>query len=184
MIPSRILGIDPGLRVSGYVLLVGARVDASGVLPNDELVDTILPSLFEPWVLLAVEELAGQSRLVGLDEFRTARWSGRFEERWLRLGGPVRFVLRKDVKRNLIGTVTGNDAQIRCALIDLWGGEEAALGPKGQKVKKGQTKIRGPLSGISSHAWQALAVAVTARDLMEREAELEAKAPAAAAAVA
>ncbi len=161
----RILAIDPGLRVSGYVLLAGARVELSGVLPNEEIVDTVIPSLLEPGTLLAIEEIMAQGQHVGLDVFRTVRWYGRFEERWLRLGGPpVRFVFRKDVKRHLIGTASGKDQQVRCALLDLWGGEEAALGPKGQKVKKGEAKIRGPLYGISSHAWSALAVAVTVRD--------------------
>lgn len=165
----RILGVDPGLRVSGYVLLAGTTVELSGVLPNEELVDAVLPALCVPGTLLAVEEIMAQGQHVGLDVFRTVRWYGRFEERWLRLGGAIRFVFRKDIKRHLIGTASGKDAQVRCALLDLWGGEETALGPRGQKVKKGQAPIRGPLYGVSSHAWSALAVAVTMRDLLERE---------------
>lgn len=169
----RILAIDPGTTLSGYVLLAGTTVEASGVLPNAMLLDVVLPHAIESGALLAVEEMAGQgpNRPVGLDEFRTARWSGRFEQRWLDRGGVLpRFVLRREVKLALLNAATGNDAQVRCALMNLWGGEEAALGPKGQKVKKGQAPIRGPLYGVSSHAWSALAVAVTMRDLLEREA--------------
>ncbi len=173
----RILAIDPGLRISGYVLLAGDRVEASGVLPNEEILDEVIPDLCAPGTVLAVEEVGGQGRFVGLDELRTARWSGRFEERWnarakhyLDADPVARFVLRCDVKLALLGLARGNDAQVRRALIDLWGGEEAALGPKGQKVKKGEAKIRGPLYGISSHAWSALAVAVTVRDQLAREA--------------
>ena len=172
-LPSRILAIDPGPSSSGYVLLAGATVEVSGVLPNVEILSAVLPAALESGALLAVEEMAGQgpNRPVGLDEFRTARWSGRFEQRWLDRGGaPPRFVLRREVKLALLNASSGNDAQVRCALLNLWGGEEAALGPKGQKVKKGEAKIRGPLYGVSSHAWSALAVAVTARELLEREA--------------
>lgn len=168
----RILGIDPGLRESGYVLLAGELVEGSGVLPNEEILSTVLPSL-GAGAVLAVEELGGQGRFVGLDELRTARWSGRFEERWNQLFALAwdtpRFVLRSAVKLHLLGRATGNDAQVRRALVDLWGGDEAAFGPKGQKVKKGEAKVRGPLHGISSHAWQALAVAVTVRDQLARE---------------
>ena len=163
MTPTRILGVDPGLRVSGYVLLAGDSVEASGVLPNEEILASVLPCACEPGTLLAVEEMGGQGRFVGLDELRTVRWSGRFEERWIALCGynglPVdlRFVLRSTVKARILGRANGKDAQIRQALIDLWGGEEAALGPKGQKKRKGVEPIRGPLYGVSSHAWSALA---------------------------
>lgn len=169
----RILGIDPGLRESGYVLLAGARVELSGVLPNEEILYELFTDLCGPGIVLAIEELGGQGRFVGLDELRTARWSGRFEERWSEDAkgepGTIRaawFVLRSAVKLHLLGRAIGNDAQVRRALIDLWGGDEAAFGPKGQKVKKGEAKIRGPLYGISSHAWSALAVAVTVRDYL------------------
>ena len=183
MIPSRILGVDPGLRVSGYVLLAGDSVEASGVLPNEEILASVLPCACDPGALLAIEEMGGQGRFVGLDELRTVRWSGRFEERWIALcayrGCPagVRFVLRSTVKARILGRANGKDAQIRQALIDLWGGEEAALGPKGQKKRKGVEPIRGPLYGVSSHAWSALAVAVTVRDQFAQEAAPAPQAP-------
>lgn len=179
----KILGLDPGLRSSGYALLDGVLVTVSGVLPNDELGD-LLHAYAHPGVLLAVEELSGLGRPhVGLDEFRTARWSGRFEERWSRLcqlrdvqepwATPV-FILRTSVKRALLGKVSGTDAMIRHALIDRWGGEEQAFGPRGQKKRQGVTPTRGPLWGVSSHAWQALAVAVVAREILARTTEVAA----------
>ena len=45
---------------------------------------------------------------------------------------------------------------IRQALIDRFGGKEKAIGLK---------KTPGPLYGISSHAWAALALAITYSDL-------------------
>jgi hypothetical protein len=62
------------------------------------------------------------------------------------------------VRRHLLHAATGNDALIRAALIARWGGEAVAIGGKG----RGKAKTpRGPLHGVASHAWSALAVAVT-----------------------
>jgi hypothetical protein len=47
------------------------------------------------------------------------------------------------------------DANVRQALIDRYGGKAEAIGT----VKK-----QGPLYRVKSHAWQALAVAVTASE--------------------
>ena len=62
-------------------------------------------------------------------------------------------VYREDVKLHLCGSPRAKDANIRQALIDRWGGKAEAVGT----VKK-----PGPLYGVKSHAWSALAVAVTA----------------------
>jgi hypothetical protein len=59
---------------------------------------------------------------------------------------------RKDVKLHLCGSPRAKDANIRQALLDRYGGKEKAIGSKHQ---------RGPLYGIRSHLWAALAVAVT-----------------------
>jgi hypothetical protein len=56
---------------------------------------------------------------------------------------------RKDVKMHLCGTPRAKDGNIRQRLLDL-------LGPQGTK------KQPGPTYGVKSHAWAALAVAVTA----------------------
>jgi len=60
-------------------------------------------------------------------------------------------VTRRDVKRHLLGKVSGNDAQVRMAL-------EERFGPKGVKANPG------PLYGIKGHHLAALAVAVTGYD--------------------
>ncbi len=162
-----ILAIDPGLHQSGFVLLAGDRVDWHGVVPNETILSEIIPLCCKAGTSLAIEEMGGQGRFVGLDELRTVRWSGRFEERWIDLAGrrdlfgtppPCRFILRSTVKLHVLGKAAGKDTQIRQALIDRWGGKDVAIGRK---------KTPGPLYGISSHAWQALAVAVTTAETEE-----------------
>jgi hypothetical protein len=65
-------------------------------------------------------------------------------------------VYRRDVKLHICGSQRAKDANIRQALIDCYGGKVEAIGKK---------KAPGPLYGISSHAWSALAVAQTWWDL-------------------
>ena len=56
------------------------------------------------------------------------------------------------------------DKNIRQALIDRFGPGKAAIGTK---------KAPGPLYGLKSHLWSALAVAVVAADALEGEAAKE-----------
>jgi len=62
--------------------------------------------------------------------------------------GSASLVFRRDVKMHLCGSARAKDANIRQALLDR-------LGPVGTK------KAPGPLYGVKSHIWAALAVAVT-----------------------
>jgi len=97
---------------------------------------------------LAIEMIASYGMAVGREVFETCVWIGRFIEAW-HSPDDVRLIYRKDVKMYLCGTPRAKDANIRQALIDL-------LGPQGTK------KQPGPTYGVKSHAWAALAVAVTA----------------------
>jgi hypothetical protein len=63
-------------------------------------------------------------------------------------------VFRKDVKMHLCNSMRAKDANIRTALIDK-------LGAPGTK------KMQGPTYGVTSHAWAALAVAVTAHETVK-----------------
>jgi hypothetical protein len=67
-------------------------------------------------------------------------------------------VTRHEVKLHLCHTKQCNDSMVRAALIARWGGEAVAIGGKGRG--KARTP-RGPLHGITSHTWSALAGAVT-----------------------
>src|SRR5690606_4735562 len=65
---------------------------------------------------------------------------------------PSTKVYRKDVKLHLCGSPRAKDANIRQSLLDRFGpGKEKAVGTK---------QNPGPLYGVKSHMWAALAVAV------------------------
>ena len=100
---------------------------------------------------IAIEMIASYGMAVGKEVFETCVWIGRF----VQAAGVdrVRLVYRKDVKLHLCGSPRAKDANIRQALIDRWGGKAEAVGT---------VKRPGPLYGVKSHAWAALAVAVTA----------------------
>jgi hypothetical protein len=98
--------------------------------------------------------------------FETCVWIGWFIEVW----GAEDYtkVTRHDVKMHLCHTKRSDDSSVRQALIARWGGEAAAIGGKG----RGKAKTpRGPLHGVASHAWSALAVAVTWSDARQAGAE-------------
>ena len=145
------LALDPGPKETGYVLmfLPDRKISESGVMPNQQM-RTYLQNETFPAMKIAVEMIASYGMAVGAEVFETCLWIGRFMEA---TGYPenVRLVYRKDVKMHLCGTPRAKDANIRQALIDK-------LGPAGTK------KAPGPTYGVKSHAWAALAVAVTAAE--------------------
>ena len=146
---TALLAIDPGTTHSGYVVMDSEGVQMSGVSENSELFELIACNGGS----IAIEMIASYGMAVGKEVFETCLWIGRF----MQAAGPdrVRLVYRKDVKLHLCGSPRAKDANIRQALIDRWGGKAEAVGT----VKK-----PGPLYGVKSHAWAALAVAVTAME--------------------
>lgn len=146
---TAILAIDPGTTHSGWVLMRDGKVWNSGVMPNGEVLENL-----REWraVPVAIEMIASYGMAVGKEVFETCVWIGRM----MQVAGPerVRLIYRKDVKAHLCdGHPRAKDANIRQALIDKWGGKAEAIGT---------IKRPGPLYGVKSHAWAALAVAVTA----------------------
>lgn len=142
----KILAIDPGTTESGWVQYAEGRVLASGVCPNNDMLRAIreTPHGF----CLAIEKIEAMGMAVGAEVFETVHWSGRFFQAWPWPSKVIR-VTRRAVKLHLCGNMRAKDPNIRQALLDL-------LGPQGTK------KEPGPLYGVKSHAWAALAVAVTA----------------------
>ena len=143
---SRILAIDPGTTESGWVVYEAGKVCNSGVWPNEQLLAELprTPSS----QLLAVEMIASYGMAVGKDVFETCVWIGRFKQAWF-APDDVKLVYRGQVKQLLCKSARAKDANIRQALIDM-------LGAPGTKKAPGGTY------GVKSHAWAALAVAVTA----------------------
>lgn len=145
--PVTILALDPGTTQSAYVLFGGRRVMEAAIVPNTRLIKILsegqLPSGQLNCDILACEMIASYGMAVGREVFETCVWIGRFLQAHR---GPHRLVYRKDVKLHLCNSPRAKDGNIRQALIDKYG-------PTGTK------KNPGPLFGISSHAWAALAVA-------------------------
>jgi hypothetical protein len=136
--------IERNVDVLERVRLLGLKASALG-----------LPSI------LAVEMIASYGMPVGREVFETCVWIGRFVQHWTNHtnGGPYRLVYRSEVKIHVCGTQRAKDGNVRQALIDMFppagGGKVPQIGTKPEP---------GPLYGVTSHAWQALGVAVTAED--------------------
>jgi hypothetical protein len=142
---SRVLAIDPGTHESGYVLL-GEDIETSGVARNEDVLDMVADLSYD---LLAIEKIVSYGSAVGQETFDTCVWIGRFLQA---CGIPEDAMLipRHKIKRHVCGPGKHTDPDVRAALIKL-------LGPQGTK------KQPGPTYGVKSHAWSALAVAVTAQ---------------------
>ena len=154
-----ILAIDPGPTQSAWVEYENGKPEAFGIYENAYVLDLIRHTVART---LAVETIASYGMPVGADVFETCVWTGRFLQRWYDaerahlLRDRTLRIYRRDVKLHLCASARAKDANVRQALIDRYGpGKEKAIGRKASP---------GPLYGVSSHVWSALAVAVTAAE--------------------
>lgn len=151
-----ILAIDPGTKQSGWAVLEAGRVKDSGVSPNAHMLERlrvvggyIKAGLHAP-MTLAIERFEARGMAIGDESVETILWTGRFIQAWHDPEAVVR-VKRSAVKLHLCGSNRAKDPNVRQALIDK-------LGQPGTK------KAPGPTHGVTSHAWAALGVAVTAAE--------------------
>jgi hypothetical protein len=149
-----IFAVDPGPTKSGWVLYVDGRVAECGVSDNHELL-SMLDSFACATNIMAVEMIASYGMTVGRETFETVLWIGRFAQAWLSASKECRClkVYRQEAKRCVCKTHKASDADVRAALI-------TRLGEVGTK------KAPGPLYKVKSHAWAAVAVAVTAEAML------------------
>lgn len=149
----RILAIDPGPSQSAYVLWDGSHVEDKGILPNGELATALSGNYIcfeESDITLFLEMIGhyGTGMPAGKEVFDTCVWIGRFIECW---PWKHELILRPTIKTHLCGSSRAKDANVRQSLIDRFG-------------SPGTKSAQGPLYGIKSHMWSALAVAVCAHD--------------------
>jgi hypothetical protein len=148
-----ILAIDPGSTQSGWCFYDGNCVLESGVATNAAMIDMLQMCTADR---LCIEMIASYGMAVGREVFETCVWIGRFQQAW-HSPDAVELLYRRDVKLHLCGTTKAKDPNVRQALLDLFpptgGGKTPQIGTKKQP---------GPLYGVSSHAWPALGVAITA----------------------
>ena len=153
----RVFAVDPGLERSAFVLWNGQRIEQHGIVSNEDLLLRLYEAIVvsdandEDAPVLVVEAMTSYGMAVGQSTLDTIFWAGRFYQSVQPCQAEV--LARRIVKINLCGSAKAKDSNIRMALIDRFGGsKEVAIGLKTSK---------GPLYGITSHCWAALAVAVT-----------------------
>jgi len=138
-------GIDPGTTESAIVTWDGVRVRYGVIMENEMLLSILRQSDYTNGIV-AIESIASYGMAVGRETFETCEWCGRFREAAENRKAKIVKVYRREVKIHYCGTMKAKDANVRQALIDK-------LGVVGTKAKPG------PLHGIASHLWSALAVA-------------------------
>lgn len=158
-----VLAIDPGSEKSGVVLIEGRTVREHSVVDNESLLEQILAYAVDEVAEYCAIEYTPPYTMTTRDGrayvpeqlLTTTAWIGRFEQCWhlMRAEWPAR-IKRRDALKYVTGKGSRvGDTQVRQCLIERFGGtKEKAIGLKTSP---------GPLYGITSHEWAALAVAVT-----------------------
>lgn len=156
----RILAIDPGPENSAYVIWNGETCVAAQIVKNDILRAILRLGDYDS---CAIEMIASYGMAVGKEVFETCLCIGRFIEvanRAAVIGrglGPMepKLIYRRDIKHHFCNSAKAKDANIRQAILDRFGGKAVAIGKKATP---------GPLYGIKSHLWSALAIALYVQD--------------------
>ena len=141
----RVLAIDPGSTESAWLLYDAKThvIENFSIEANARCLNAI--ESFAPRVnVVACEMIACYGMAVGREVFDTCVWIGQFWHQANCAGCPFRLVYRLDVKMHLCHNGRAKDPNIRAALIDRFGKDAT--------------------SGIKTHLWSALAVAVTYAD--------------------
>lgn len=146
------LAMDPGNEESALIELDDElrpvwSMKANNIVIRERIYRARLRDL--PASHLAIEMIASYGMPVGREVFETCLWIGRFVEAWC---SAYTLVYRREVKSFMCGNSKAKDSNIRQAVLDRYGGKNAAIGNK---------KTPGPLYGLTGDLWQALAVGVT-----------------------
>ena len=147
-VPDSFIGVDPGPNQFGWVL---CSIESCKVLKTDSATDnhefSSLLTKHRP-AYLAIEKMSSYGGSpVGASTWNTNDSIIELCMRWVvYCGTRPSLISRRQVKSSLGLAASANDAQVNARLRELWG----VVGTKGG---------RGPLYGVKSHAWAALAVA-------------------------
>ena len=126
-----VVGVDPGTHQSAFVVWDGERIKDHGILQND-LVAGVLRNYGhqrDPVKadVVVFEQVESFGMAVGKEVFETVFQTGRLFQI---VSDIAERMTRKEVKRNLCYTTRANNANIRTAILDRFGGKEAAQGLK------------------------------------------------------
>lgn len=145
---TSVFAVDPGYERSAFVEFDGSKVVDHAIEPNGSI---MLRLSARDYHAVVFEQIEGFGMPVGREVFETVFWTGRMYQEAFRWSRYVDRISRKAVKLHLCQSVRAQDASIRVALLDRFGGSAA----------KGTKKQQGPLYGLKSHEWSALALAIT-----------------------
>lgn len=160
---KKILAIDPGNELSGYVV-IGAedmRPIEIGKVTNKEIIERVQRSDFDE---LVIEMVASYGMPVGKAVFETCVQIGRLMQAASSVYIKTTRLYRQQVKLNICHSNRANDATITQALIDRFA-------PTTPNRGKGYKKEPGWFYGFKADIWQAYALAVTYLDLEKEERE-------------
>jgi hypothetical protein len=154
---SVILGLDPGPETSGVVVVTNTyppRVKGAwAALPIDKI--SIPPDASH----VIIEWLSSYGTIVGDDTFMTALHAGMIKERAEKQGIQAHLLKRPDAAHELTGHRGAKDKQTKAAIREIYHDANMLTGG-GSDKSKGTKKQPGPLYGVSSHSWDALAVII------------------------
>ena len=136
----RILAIDPGPTLSGYY----GGPHCHGVVENHGILD-VIEGMSGVVDLVAIESMEARGMPLGNESLETVLWTGRFVQACYERGVATGLFRRSAIKLTLCGSNRAKDANVRAALIDIYGAP-------------GKKKTPGGTYGVKSHAWAALAV--------------------------
>lgn len=154
-----VLAIDPGPVESGWCVFGrewrlfgrdGVSKHWFGIKENTELLRQINNANFFR-IPVVIERIASYGMPVGEDVFQTCFEIGRFDH-----DRTAHLVKRHDIKMELCKSAKAKDSNIAAAVRDQiteWTGVE-------QRKLKGTKANPGPLYGVKSHVWAALALAI------------------------
>lgn len=168
----RIIGIDPGpVQSAAVVYDTDIEWVTLKVFWENLTLDSWLGNVEEARSadVLAIEDIQSYGGPVGADVFETCEWLGIFKRSWWgpmcnhRATKNLRCITNPVISSWLTNQPRAKKSQIRQRLIDIFGGVD------GRKKAIGTKKDPGPLHEITNHLWDALAVAVVAKLMYERD---------------
>ena len=150
-----IFAIDPGPQNTAYVVFDGIKPLEGAIVPSDQLIWqlTVCNGTYDLSIkAVACEHLQCFGMAVGKETFETAYRIGEYRQFCRSVHLPFFRIYRSEVKMAICRNMSATDSNIRCAIIDQFGGKAAAIGKK---------KTPGPLYWVKKDLWSALAVAIT-----------------------
>jgi hypothetical protein len=151
-----LLSIDPGTVKSGYCITNINKLPTLikfGNIYNKDLLNIIETKKID---YFAIEIIISMGQRVGKSTFTTCEWIGKFCLQAELLKIKSFRVPRKDITKYLVPPkIKRNDKNVRAAIMSLYPKKG-----KGKEPQKGTKENPGPLYGVASHVFSALALAI------------------------